>query len=76
MGKEAETPMRMKINWAFKVSMESSAILVRWTSSGTSWKVQFHSSTMVRQYLELASLLRTWGSTLWPLDLRRYMMLL
>ena len=43
---------------------------------GTSSKVQFHLSTMVRQYSVLASLSRTCRSTLWNLDLRRYMMLL
>ena len=51
------------------------SILRRCTSSGTSWKVQFHSSTMVQQYSALSSLSRSWISTMWPLNLRQGMML-
>ena len=76
LGKESETPAKMESKWALKMRMACLDILQQWTSGGIIWKVQFHPSTMVQQYLALASLSRNWRSTLWSLDLRTDMMML
>ena len=43
LGNKLETQERMERRLVLKVQMARSDMLWRWTSGGTSWKVQFHS---------------------------------